>query len=221
MNSGTQLVQRDTYIKTRNMADIEQLILSAVAKNDSINDTWDFALQHNLDHQQVIGTMKSLLTDFYVIEEPLSTSYWSLTTEGEQIASNGSVEFKLYESILNSGDAGISVQTLQETMGDLLKIAMGQCMKNKWIKKHGENLIAIAGTIKDEVAENLRKIKSGESAVSEEELNNLKRRKLVQQINRKSAKVLKGPEFREFRVRKVADLTKDMLGTRNEVIKSF
>jgi len=33
--------------------------------------------------------------------------------------------------------------------------------------------------------------------------------------------VLKGPEFREFRVRKVADLTKDMLGTRNEVIKSF
>ena len=98
---------------------------------------------------------------------------------------------------------------------------MGQCMKNKWIKKHGENLIAIAGTIKDEVAENLRKIKSGESAVSEEELNNLKRRKLVQQINRKSAKVLKGPEFREFRVRKVADLTKDMLGTRNEVIKSF
>ena len=77
------------------MADIEQLILSAVAKNDSINDTWDFALQHNLDHQQVIGTMKSLLTDFYVIEEPLSTSYWSLTTEGEQIASNGSVEFKL------------------------------------------------------------------------------------------------------------------------------
>ena len=38
------------------------------------------------------------------------------------------------------------------------------------------------------------------------------------QTTRKSYKVLKGPEFKEKRVRKVADLNKAMLGNKGEVI---
>ena len=37
------------------------------------------------------------------------------------------------------------------------------------------------------------------------------------QITRKSYKVLKGPEFKEKRVRKVADLNKSMLGSKGDV----
>ena len=40
------------------------------------------------------------------------------------------------------------------------------------------------------------------------------------QITRKSYKVLKGPEFKEKRVRKVADLNKSMLGNKAEVMDS-
>eukprot|EP01034_Spumella_vulgaris_P033229 gene33229-41000_t len=51
----------------------------------------------------------------------------------------------------------------------------------------------------------------GTHNVPEEELKNLKKRKLVQQVTRKSYKITRGPDFREIRVRKVADLTKAML----------
>ena len=95
-------------------------------------------------------------------------------------------------------------------------------MKNKWLSKSGDLLVPTISEVVDSTADLLQKVSiSGDSAVDlspfEEDLKNLKKRKLVQQVTRKSYKVLKGPEFKEKRVRKVADLTKSMLGSKSDV----
>jgi len=36
--------------------------------------------------------LKSLLADRYVIDEPISTTFWTLTKEGEEVKLNGSPE---------------------------------------------------------------------------------------------------------------------------------
>jgi hypothetical protein len=90
--------------------EIENLILTTLAQQGKcsavsvqnnyfytgvISDSWDFAIQYNLDHQNVVGTMKSLETDYYVSQEPKSDTLWILTTEGQDIALNGSPEYQV------------------------------------------------------------------------------------------------------------------------------
>jgi hypothetical protein len=75
--------------------DLESLILQTLAKDNVINDTWDFASQHSLDHQAVVGQVKSLLADNYVRDEAKSTTLWTLTEEGESILSSGSPEYQV------------------------------------------------------------------------------------------------------------------------------
>lgn len=125
-------------------------------------------------------------------------------------------------------------------------------MKNKWVKKDGDRIIRITSNVKDETAEVL-KLVSIPNAVPEKILQDLKKRKLVLQVTRKSYKVClfiinlsfsfltfslspcltlfclslslilsiyvssslkvhKGPEFKPRRVKKMAELGKEMLG---------
>ena len=76
--------------------------------------------------------------------------------------------------------------------------------------------------IRDETMDQLKSVASsssaGGAALSEEDLKNLKRRKLVAQITRKSYKVSKGSQYQPRRVKRYADLTKEMLGNQQEVI---
>ncbi len=74
---------------------IEAAILSHLETSTSIPDTWGFASANNYDHQNVVGVLKSLLVDQYVADEQLSTSFWTLTEEGNGIAASGSVEYQV------------------------------------------------------------------------------------------------------------------------------
>lgn len=195
--------------------DLESLILKEVTKTGEIADTYKFALDQNLDHQSVIGALKSLLPDRYVLDEPLSVTYWALTSEGEDVVKNGSPEIQTLRAIPVDG---ITIAELNGKLGEVAKLGMGICMKNKWVKKDGDKVTAIVADIADETSLTLQKVQaSADHGIAEEELKNLKKRKLTQQITRKSYRIVKGPEFREVRVRKVADLTKAMLGNKSEV----
>ena len=222
IQNDAQLATNGTVANTattpKETLDIESLVLSTLAREDEIRDTWEFAIQYNLDHQELVGTVKSLLTDAYVLDEALTKSYWCVTDEGQLIANTGSLEYKVYLTVANAGEAGISMDELQTKVGqEALKIGLGPCMKNKWVKKVGNSIVCVSATVNDDVAIMLRSVISSDTNISEEDLNNLKRRKLVQQITRKSYHITKGPEFREKRIRKMADLTKDMLGNKEEV----
>lgn len=89
-------------------------------------------------------------------------------------------------------------------------------MKNKWLKKNKDVIVRCTDSIRDETAEILRQLASG-AELSEDDLKNLKRRKLVNQQIRKSYRIEKGEEFSETRQKRWADITRDMLGNRDDV----
>ena len=197
--------------------DLEGLVLSTLAADGVIADTIEFANDNSIDHQELVGTVKSLLVDAYVHDEQISKTIWSLTAEGEQVVAKGSPEYQVYAAVPSDAD-GISMTQLQAALGDIVKIGLGPCMKNKWLKKQGESVVKIADSASDDTAAVLAKIKSGSyNDVPEDELKNLKKRTLLQQTIRKSYKITKGVDFKEKRVRKMADLTKEMLGNKADM----
>lgn len=193
--------------------DVEQLILTSLTNQGCITDTWVFALHHQLDHQVVIGAVKSLLVDTYVVDEPMSTICWSTTDSGKEILARGSPEYQVFVSI---PPTGISPVELNAKLGEVAKIGLGPCMKNKWLKNQGDLITKLVDSVNDETASILQRVADYQN-VSEEDLKNLKKRKLLKETVRKSYKVTKGPYFKPERVRKMAALTKDMLLPRREV----
>lgn len=191
--------------------DIEQTILSTLATQPIIENSWAFAEANGIDHQSLVGAVKSLLVDHYVVEEPLSTTYWELTTEGRNVMTNGSPEMLVYHTIASSQGASIAVAALNAQLGDVAKIGLGACMKNKWVKKVGDQLQIASTDVSDEVAKQLSLVDAGDATISEADLKNLKRRQMVEQKTRKFCKISRGEEYQEQRVRKVVTLTKEML----------
>jgi phenylalanyl-tRNA synthetase alpha chain len=195
--------------------DLEQIILTELFSKVSIEDSWDFATSNGVEHQSVVGVVKSLLGDAFVKDEPLSKSIWQLTEEGEKCVSDGSPEFIVFSAVAE-GDEGTTIESLNAQLGDIAKVGMGPCMKNKWLKKNGANVVRAVATITDKTADLLRALRSGE-VVDEKELVALKKRKLLQQTIRKSLKVTKGPAFSMERKKKMNEITKEMLGEKAEM----
>lgn len=194
---------------------IQQLVLDALAVNNTIEDSYQFASTHNLDHQAVVGALKSLLVDRYAIDTPLQITLWALTAEGSDVAKNGSPEVQVFNAIATDGT---SIAELNKMLpADIIKIGMGSCMKNKWVKKEGDLLKRAQESVVDNTMRQLSELSVSSSAVTEEDLKNLKRRKLVDQITRKYYCITKGPEYRQHRVKKFTDLTKDMLGNKDDM----
>jgi phenylalanyl-tRNA synthetase alpha chain len=201
-------------------SDIEGLILSLLNKDGVIEDSYDLSIKRKIDHQALVGTLKSLLADNYCLEEPLATSYWVLTDEGSGILRAGSPEYQVFSAV---PEQGINMKDLQDQLGDIAKIGLGPCMKSKWLVKKGDIIERILHQVVDETAQMLSTISMNDSGsgVSEEDLKNLKKRKLIQQIIRKSYKISKGPDYRPQRTKKHADLTKEMLGSRSDVSPKY
>jgi len=107
----------------------------------------------------------------------------------------------------------MTVAQVQEAVGkDVAKVGMGNCMKNKWVKKDGDKLVSLVEQVPDDVQDLLKEIESnnGEN-INEKAANNLKKRKLVTLQTRKSYTICRGKSYAPTRVKKAADLTKEML----------
>ena len=105
--------------------DIETEILGDLGcGNGVIDDTYTYALEKSFDHQQVIGMMKSLCGDQYVeILEEKTTSIYTLTDEGKNVASDGSPEFLVYSACPVDG---INMSDLQNIVGSsMCKLVLG------------------------------------------------------------------------------------------------
>lgn len=109
---------------------------------------------------------------------------------------------------------------LQAKVGkNVCKIGMGNCMKNKWAtkdKSKGGNLVAVKKMeeVTDVTKAQLQTIadaNGAEDAIDSKAVGLLKRRKLVSLVTRKSYSVVKDVQFAPKRVKKAADLTKEML----------
>lgn len=137
----------------------EETILAHLAKaNDAvIEDTFPWSDAAKLDHLAVVGALKSLEADAFVVTEPLSTSFYTLSKEGEGILANGSQEMLVLKALEGAGK--LSLPDLQQAVGkDVAKIGMGNCMKNKWIKKDGGDLVPLKKLeeVEDDVQKSLK-----------------------------------------------------------------
>jgi hypothetical protein len=191
--------------------EIEAFILQTLARDGVIVDTWELTA-NGYDHQEVVGIMKSLLADGYVAADPLEHQFLTLTDEGKDVMLNGSVELRVFNAV---PEGGISVAELQLVVGaEVAKLGMGPCMKNKWLKKQGDTLIRAIPAVEDTTAQLLTRLHDAlgdMGAISDEDQKNLKRRKLITQVVRKSFRINQGPEFAPVRQKKASDLTKQML----------
>lgn len=193
--------------------EIEAFILQTLDRDGVIADTWELTA-NGYDHQEVVGVIKSLLADNYVIDEPLEHQFLTLTDEGKDVMLNGSVELRVFHAV---PEGGISVAELQSAVGaEVAKLGMGPCMKNKWLKKQGDTLIRAVPAVEDTTAQLLTRLHDAlgdMGAISDEDQKNLKRRKLITQVVRKSFRITQGAEFAPVRQKKASDLTKQMLET--------
>mmetsp|Transcript_100214 Transcript_100214/g.289362 ORF Transcript_100214/g.289362 Transcript_100214/m.289362 type:complete len:505 (-) Transcript_100214:343-1857(-) len=195
----------------------ESAILTHLASSPDavIEDTFPWSEEKKLDHAAVVGAIKSLLADEYVQASNLSTSFYALTEEGQSILENGAQEVIVLKALNEAGK--LSLPDLQAKVGkDVAKIGMGNCMKKKWVKKDGADLVPLKkdDEVEDEVQTQLKKLADAgfaESAISDKDAKDLKRRKVLNLVTRKSHKVTRGSKYAPQRVKKAADLTKEML----------
>ncbi|KAL3903496.1 MAG: hypothetical protein SGILL_010422, partial [Bacillariaceae sp.] len=182
-----------------------------------IEDTYPWSESKNLDHKAVVGAIKSLLADQYVVVEDLKASSYALTKDGESVLADGSPEFLVLKA-LNEADGGkLSIPDLQAKVGkDVAKVGMGPCKASAWCKMEGRDLVPLKkpDEVQDTVKVALQALKDADfkaDALSDADAKNFKKRKLVTLVTIKSHKVRRGPSYKPERVKKSADLTKEML----------
>lgn len=138
--------------------------LSTGGPDAVINDTYPWAADNKLDHLAVVGAVKSLHAEDYVATVDLATSFYTLTKEAETILKNGSQEMLVLKALEKAAGGKLSMPDLQAAVGkDIAKIGMGNCMKNKWVKKEGADLVPIKAIaeLQDEVQLALTALKDG------------------------------------------------------------
>ena len=135
----------ETSTMTSSAETIEVAVLTALSSSEdiAIPDTFPWSVSQRLDHLKVIGAIKSLEADHYVLTEPLSTSFYESTAQGQSVLDDGgSQEVMVLKALIEAG--GLSMPDLQQVVGkDVSKIGMANCMKEKWIKKEGDKLVPI------------------------------------------------------------------------------
>jgi phenylalanyl-tRNA synthetase alpha chain len=216
-------------------SDVESSILSALSSGPdaAIADSFAFAASSNLDHNSIVGSCKSLQADAYVALTELSTQFYVLSAEAMSIVEHGSQEIRVLNALLATGDdEGLTLSELEAALGkDVVKIGMGNSLKNKWATKDKASgklkaTVADGVIIQDDVKTQLTTLKSApenENAniLDEQALSSLKRRKLISLVTRKSYTIARGPNYAPQRVKKAADLTKEMIESGNWKDTSF
>uniref|UniRef100_A0A671YA57 phenylalanine--tRNA ligase n=1 Tax=Sparus aurata TaxID=8175 RepID=A0A671YA57_SPAAU len=114
------------------MADtgVVETLLQRIEKVDDGVDSLEVASSLGVDHQVIVGAVKSLQALGDVISAELrSSKRWELTEEGTEIAEQGSHEARVFSSIPLEGLGQSELMKL--SFG---KIGFSKAMSNKWIR---------------------------------------------------------------------------------------
>ncbi|CAI9103397.1 OLC1v1001866C1 [Oldenlandia corymbosa var. corymbosa] len=188
---------------------VEEAVLSFLQKNDEIPDTEKFAEERGLNHDDIVNVLKSLHGDGLVDAPGLfekQRKRWVLTDEGKEYAKSGSPEIQLFLAIPPEGIAKEDLQKKLEP--SLFKIGLQQAIKNKWVEMGKSQLSKKVQNVEDRVKDLLVKIQNGET-VGSEDIDALKRRKLITQQAWKGYSVKKGPKYAPSRKKAATDLTRE------------
>ncbi|XP_027141577.1 phenylalanine--tRNA ligase alpha subunit [Larimichthys crocea] len=204
-------------------AGVVETLLQRVEKADDGVDSLEVASSLGVDHQVIVGAVKSLQALGDVISAELrSSKRWELTAEGTEIAEQGSHEARVFSSIPLEG----------LPQGELMKLSFGKigfskAMSNKWIrvdKAHegGPRIFRTVESIDDQVREKLLVVKKGNmTELEEKEKNELKKRKLLSEVTVKSYWITKGNSFSTTITKQETELTPEMIANGSWKEKKF
>ncbi|XP_068624118.1 phenylalanine--tRNA ligase alpha subunit [Battus philenor] len=192
--------------------ELNERILNYLNNVDQV-DTLKLANEFNEEHQKIVGAVKSIQALDMVMSEPVKSTKWELTEEGQLVAEKGSHEAVLYRSI---PDNGIPQAELMKTVPNA-KVGFSKAMSLGWIlldKSGGAPIVKRKiDTITDMVQDHLNEIKKGLDSLPDNIRNDYKKRKLLQEITLKSFVLTKGPQFATTIKKLETDLTSEMLLT--------
>ncbi|XP_051827597.1 phenylalanine--tRNA ligase alpha subunit [Antechinus flavipes] len=199
------------------MADgpVAQLLLQRLEGGDGGLDSLELASALGLDHQVVVGAVKSLQALGEVIEAELrSTQRWELTPEGQETAQDGSHEARVFHSLPPEGLVQSELMKLPSG-----KVGFSKAMSNKWIRVEknapgGPRVFRAVDNVQDLVQAKLRLVQEGEAErLSEKERNELKKRKLLSEVTLKTYWVSKGSAFSTSISKQEAELSPEMISS--------
>lgn len=201
--------------------DMPQILLNRLDSNGPF-DTLEISEQLGVDHQKVIGAVKSLLNhEGLILTEDRSLRRIELTKEGNEMAENGSHEANVFRLV---GKDGIEqAQVMKHPFG---KVGINKALAAGWIavdKSSGSvRLVPKVDSIEDFVQKHLKSIANGkESEVPPKLLQEIKKRKLVTEVNVKSYFVKKGHSFTTVISKPELDLTPEMITSGSWKSKTF
>ncbi|XP_039274465.2 phenylalanine--tRNA ligase alpha subunit-like [Styela clava] len=195
---------------TEKEVDMATELLQFLELNERVNSI-SYAKTKNLEHQKIVGLIKSLQVHEGVIDASQKTDKnWVLSTEGKKLESSGSYEFNIFKRVPADG---IAQSELVKDKND--KIGFSKAMSNRWIKvdkSGGAPKIFVADGVNptDIVRDNLSRIKQG-SPIPDKDRAELKKRKLVEEVTIKSFDVTKGEKFTTKIEKAATDLTAQMI----------
>jgi phenylalanyl-tRNA synthetase alpha chain len=190
--------------------DVEQKVLDALATRDALQSE-AFAKDLGVEHQAVVGSIKSLESGKLVSSTMDTVPRWKFTEEAQDIMDNGAPEYNMW-CLLKDGPKERS--ELESVLGKKLDIAVKNGMKNKLFKlnKDGNKQIFVreAAQLEDSARAVLLSAARGEQ-IDDKEVDNLKKRKLATVEGFKIFTIVKGAQFTTKRVKPASDLTREML----------
>ncbi|KAF4115709.1 phenylalanine--tRNA ligase alpha subunit [Onychostoma macrolepis] len=200
-----------------------EALLRLLEKVDGGIDSQDVAADLGVDHQLIVGAVKSLQALGEVISaEQKSSKRWELTGEGCEIAEQGSHEARVFNAI---PDEGLPQNQLMKMPSG--KVGFSKAMSNKWIrldKAHegGPRVFKTVETIEDTVRNKLQLVQKGLSAkLEDKERNELKKRKLLSEVTVKSYWITKGSSFSTTITKQETELTPEMIASGSWKEKKF
>ncbi|XP_058797726.1 phenylalanine--tRNA ligase alpha subunit [Phymastichus coffea] len=184
-------------------------ILDYLSKHDEA-DSLDLAKHFNVDHQKIIGTIKSLenFKDLLKVEAN-SHKEWILTEEGQHVLEKGSHEAAVYNAIPPDSVGVKQVDILSKV--PFAKVGLSKAIAASWVEliKNGSDTFIKrkVDSISDDIQRNLKELQT----LSDDSKKEYKKRKLIKENIIKILVIQKGPSFSTKIEKAEADLTAELL----------
>ncbi|TRY75361.1 hypothetical protein TCAL_00765 [Tigriopus californicus] len=197
--------------------ELAERILRHLDQHDPV-DSVSLAQAWSLDHQKIVGAIKSLECLGEVIQTQIDTlKHWELTPEGRQMAQDGSHEALVFQAVPSDGGVPQAelIQRLGKTVG---QVGFAKAMSAGWLridKSAGQPRVwRKVSSIVDQVQLDLRQIQAGSAAdLSEKAREDGKKRKLLQEVTLKRYRVTRGPQFTLEIKKSETELTPEMIAS--------
>ncbi|TWW64330.1 phenylalanine--tRNA ligase alpha subunit [Takifugu flavidus] len=176
-------------------------------------DSLEAASSLGVDHQAIVGAVKSLQAIGNVISAELrSSKHCGLTAEGTEVVEQGSHEARVFNCIPPEGFPHNDLMKLP-----FGKIGFSKALLNKWIRldktsEGGPKIFRNVKNIEDHVREKLLLVMKGNATeLNEKDKTELKKRTLLSEVTVKSYWIVKGSSFSTTLTKHDTDLTAEMI----------